>query len=124
MGKNQMIKTPTNQKKLTNIAIVRLQKSKINFELACYRNKVDDFRAKKETNINEVLQIDNIYSNVERGEMANKKDVEKAFGKKINKDDIINEILLKGQMQEGEKERESKQEALRLKIANDICNMA
>jgi ribosome maturation protein SDO1 len=103
-----MIKTPTNQKKLTNVAIVRLQKGKVNFELACYRNKVEDFRAKKETNLSEVLQIDNIYSNVERGEMSNKKDIEKVFGKKINKDDIIKEILNKGLMQVSDKERESK----------------
>ena len=50
-----MIKTPTNQKILTNIAIVRLKKGKVKFELACYRNKVADFRAKKETNLSEVL---------------------------------------------------------------------
>ena len=30
--------------------------------------------------------------------MANKKDIEKAFGKKINKDEIIIEILNKGDM--------------------------
>lgn len=33
------------QKRLTNIAVVRLKKSGKRFEVACYRNKVSDWRA-------------------------------------------------------------------------------
>jgi hypothetical protein len=33
------------QKRLTNIAVVRLKKNGKRFEIACYRNKVSDWRA-------------------------------------------------------------------------------
>jgi hypothetical protein len=36
---------PTGQKRLTNIAVVRLKKNGKRFEIACYRNKVSDWRA-------------------------------------------------------------------------------
>lgn len=35
----------TGQKRLTNIAVVRLRKNGKRFEIACYRNKVSDWRA-------------------------------------------------------------------------------
>jgi ribosome maturation protein Sdo1 len=39
--------TPTNQIRLTNIAIVRLKKGGKRFEIACYRNKVVSWRNKE-----------------------------------------------------------------------------
>jgi hypothetical protein len=38
------IKTPTNQKLLTNVAVVRMKKGGKRFEIACYRNKVLSWR--------------------------------------------------------------------------------
>lgn len=38
--------TPTNQKRLTNIAVVRLKKAGKRFEIACYPNKVTSWRNK------------------------------------------------------------------------------
>lgn len=38
--------TPINQVKLTNVSIVRLKKGGKRFELACYKNKVLEFRKK------------------------------------------------------------------------------
>ena len=38
--------TPTNQKRLTNIAIVRLKKGGKRFEIATYPNKVSQWRNK------------------------------------------------------------------------------
>jgi len=35
----------TGQKRLTNIAVVKLKKNGKRFEVACYRNKVADWRA-------------------------------------------------------------------------------
>lgn len=37
--------THAGQKRLTNIAVVRLKKNGKRFEIACYRNKVSDWRA-------------------------------------------------------------------------------
>jgi ribosome maturation protein SDO1 len=39
-----MIKTPTNQKLLTNIAVVRMKRGGKRFEIACYKNKVLNWR--------------------------------------------------------------------------------
>ena len=50
-----MINTPVNQKVLTNVALVRLKKGGKAFEVACYRNKVANWRNKQETDINEVI---------------------------------------------------------------------
>ena len=38
--------TPTNQKRLTNVAVVRLKKGGKRFEIACYPNKVTSWRNK------------------------------------------------------------------------------
>lgn len=40
-----MLGHTTGQKRLTNIAVVRLKKNGKRFEVACYRNKVSDWRA-------------------------------------------------------------------------------
>ena len=50
-----MIKKPVNQKLITNMAIVRLKRQGKKFEVACYRNKVTDWRNKAEDDINQVL---------------------------------------------------------------------
>ncbi len=39
------IVTPANQKRLTNVAIVRFKRAGHRFELACYKNKVMGWRA-------------------------------------------------------------------------------
>jgi len=38
--------TPNNQVRLTNVSVVRLRKGGHRFELACYKNKVLEWRSK------------------------------------------------------------------------------
>ncbi len=95
------IKAPVGVKVLTNVAVVRLKKGGKNFEIACYRNKVRDWRSKKEDDISEVLQVEKIFSRVESGEAAKKKDIQKVFGN-IDEEQVIVEILNKGDMQVSE----------------------
>lgn len=100
-----MIKTPQNQQRMTNVAVVKMKKGGKKFEIATYPNKVLAWRQKLEKDLDEVLQSEQIYTNVSRGETAKVKDLKKCFGT----DDlgiIVEEILLKGQIQESEKERE------------------
>ena len=118
-----MNKIPVGQKILTNVAIVRIKKGGKRFELACYRNKLQDYRNKKENNLSNVLQIEKIFSNVTLGEEAKKNDLKKAFGNKLSADDIIIEILNKGEMQESDLERENKNENLKNDIASLISKM-
>jgi hypothetical protein len=37
--------TPAGQKRLTNIAVVRLKRQGNRYEIACYKNKVGDWRS-------------------------------------------------------------------------------
>ncbi|KAG8947443.1 hypothetical protein FRC04_010764 [Tulasnella sp. 424] len=96
------IQQPSNQIKLTNVSIVRLKKGGKRFEAACYKNKVQEWRNGVETNLDDVLQISNVFTNVSKGQVAPTDDLKKAFGK-TEVDEII---LKKGELQVGEKERE------------------
>lgn len=99
------IQQPSNQIKLTNVSLVRLKKGKKRFEIACYKNKVMEWRSGIETDLDNVLQIPNVFLNVSKGQTAPREDLEKAFGKGKSTDDIVLEILKKGELQVGEKER-------------------
>lgn len=110
-------------KLLTNVQVVRLKKDGKRFELACYHNKVLNWRSKQESNLNEVLQIDKVFADVAKGEFAKQKDMKAAFGK-LDNDQIIMEILNKGEFQVSDKEREGQLENLRLDIANIIVKMS
>jgi ribosome maturation protein SDO1 len=113
--------TPVNQVRLTNVAYVRLQKGGKRFEIACYRNKALSWRSKVETDINEVLQIDSVFSNVSKGLLASAKDIESAFGT-TDKKLVCIEILNKGEMQVSDQERVALQEVMFKDIANIVVD--
>lgn len=52
-----------------------------------------DTSLSSETDLDEVLQISNVFVNVSKGQAAPTKDLEKAFGK-IDMNDIVKEVLL------------------------------
>ncbi|GAK67173.1 shwachman-Bodian-diamond syndrome protein [Moesziomyces antarcticus] len=96
---------PANQIKLTNVSIVRLRKGGKRFEIACYKNKVREWRTGVETDLDEVVQIENVFLNVSKGQVAPSDDLQKAFGT-TDTAKILQEILKKGELQVGEKERQ------------------
>ncbi|CAA7271420.1 unnamed protein product [Cyclocybe aegerita] len=114
------IQQPSNQIKLTNVAIVRLKKGGKRFEIACYKNKVQEWRTGVETNLDDVLQINNVFVNVSKGEVAKSGDLQKAFGK-MDVSGIVKEILKKGEVQVGEKERDHDLTSLRKEIATLVA---
>ncbi|KAJ8091329.1 hypothetical protein AAF712_013574 [Marasmius tenuissimus] len=114
------IQQPSNQIKLTNVSIVRLKKAGKRFEVACYKNKVQEWRNGVETDLDDVLQISSVFVNVSKGEMAKHNDLQKAFGT-TERDDIVKEILKKGEVQVGEKEREHDLSSLRKEIATLVA---
>ena len=63
------INTPTNQKLLTNVAVVRAKKNGKRFEIACYKNKVLSWRQGVEKDIDEVLQSHTVFLNVSKGQI-------------------------------------------------------
>ncbi|KAJ3079334.1 hypothetical protein HK100_010445, partial [Physocladia obscura] len=76
---SRQVFTPSNQQRLTNVSVVRLKKGGLRFELACYKNKVVEWRQQIETDIDEVLQTHTIYTNVSKGQTAATEDLRKAF---------------------------------------------
>ena len=67
------INTPTNQKLLTNVAVVRSKKAGKRFEIACYKNKVMSWRQGVEKDIDEVLQSHTVFLNVSKGQVRKNK---------------------------------------------------
>ncbi|QLQ81091.1 hypothetical protein HG537_0E04460 [Torulaspora globosa] len=99
------INQPSGQIKLTNVSLVRLRRAKKRFEIACYQNKVQDYRKGVETDLDEVLQIHQVFVNVSKGLVASKDELKAGFGD-VELDVIIREILAKGEIQLSERERQ------------------
>ncbi|KAL5612795.1 hypothetical protein BROUX41_004121 [Berkeleyomyces rouxiae] len=116
------IMQPVGQIRLTNVSMVRLKKGKKRFEIACYKNKVLEWRSGIETDLDNVLQIPNVFLNVSKGQTAPKDDLEKAFGKKVSVDDIILEILKKGEIQVGEKERAAQLDRVHAEVISIVAS--
>ncbi|KAL2271467.1 hypothetical protein VTJ83DRAFT_838 [Remersonia thermophila] len=117
-----VIQQPSNQIKLTNVSLVRLKKGKKRFEIACYKNKVLEWRSGIETDLDNVLQIPNVFLNVSKGQTAPSAELAKAFGKDASLDDIILEILRKGEMQVGEKERTAQLERVHNEVVSIVAS--
>eukprot|EP00980_Cylindrotheca_fusiformis_P009171 scaffold1996_cov127-Cylindrotheca_fusiformis.AAC.8 len=113
------INQPSNQVRLTNVAVVRMMKGGKRFEIACYRNKAVDYRQGLEQDLSEVLQTDRIFTNVSKGEFCKSKDLQKVFGTK-NEEDIARIILQKGQVQVSDKERSQQLEKTTAQVAEWI----
>lgn len=114
--------TPTNQIRLTNVAVVRMKKGGKRFEIACYKNKVVGWRNNVETDIDEVLQTHTVYTNVSKGQAAKKEDLIKCFGSE-DQTKICKEILSKGELQVSEKERHAQLESSFRDIATLVADM-
>lgn len=113
------INQPSNQIKLTNVSLVRIKKGKKRYEIACYKNKVLEWRSGVEKDIDNVLQIPNVFTNVSKGQVAPKADLAKSFGPKATTDEIVLEILNKGELQVGEKERHAQLE----RVHNEVIDI-
>ncbi|KAI9730214.1 MAG: hypothetical protein M1834_005978 [Cirrosporium novae-zelandiae] len=138
------INQPSNQIKLTNVSLVRLKKGKSSlpavittktpysnpffphpgkkrYEVACYKNKVLEYRTGAETDLDNVLQIPSVFLSVSKGQLAPTADLKKSFGANTSQEDIILEILKKGELQVGEKERKSELERLEKEVLEIVA---
>ncbi|KAJ6655813.1 hypothetical protein lerEdw1_004866 [Lerista edwardsae] len=113
--------TPTNQIRLTNVAVVRTRRAGKRFEIACYRNKVMGWRSGAEKDLDEVLQTHTVFVNVSKGQVAKKEDLVKAFGTD-NQTEICKMILAKGELQVSDKERQSQLEQMFRDIATIVAD--
>jgi ribosome maturation protein SDO1 len=102
-------------KALTNTVLAKKR-----FEIACYKNKVLEWRNGNEKDLDNILQIPNVFLNVSKGQVASHQDLAKAFGPDTKLDDIILEILNKGELQVGDKERHEQLEMVRNEIVDIV----
>jgi len=109
------VKQPVTQKRLTNIAIVKYKSHGKRFEIACFPNKVVDWRAGKEKDIGEVLQTTTIFSNVSKGVMIKGDELQKS-----DEEAVCRIILEKGELQVSDKEREHHLDSLFRDVAT-LC---
>ncbi|KAL4808192.1 SBDS protein C-terminal domain-containing protein [Aspergillus unguis] len=75
------------------------------FELACYKNKLLEYRSGAEKDLDNVLQVPTIFLSVSKAQTAPSAELTKAFGADYIADEIRQEILRKGEVQVGERER-------------------
>ncbi|XP_055684120.1 ribosome maturation protein SBDS [Lutzomyia longipalpis] len=113
--------TPTNQIRLTNVAVVRMKKGGKRFEIACYKNKVISWRNNVEKDIDEVLQTHTVFTNVSKGQVAKKEDLMKAFGIE-DQTEICKRILANGELQVSDKERHTHLDSLFKDIATIVTD--
>lgn len=112
----QNINQPSNRINLTNVSLVRYRKRKSRFELACYKNKLLEYRSGTETDLDNVLQVPTIFLNVSKGASAPNSELNKCFGKGYDKEAVIKEILERGEIQVGAGERREERERLEKEV--------
>ena len=71
-----------------------------------------------ESNLDDVVQIQNVFMNVGKGQAASTEDLQKCFGS-TDREKILIEILKKGELQVGQKEREHQSD----NTFKDICTI-
>lgn len=109
-----------NQVRLTNVAVCRMLRHGKRFEVACYRNKILNYRQGTETDLSEVLQTDRVFTNVSKGLFAPMKDLELAFDN-TNQEQCCRIILDKGQIQVSDMERSATLENTAREVANMVA---
>jgi ribosome maturation protein SDO1 len=92
------------------------------YEIACYKNKVLEWRSGVEKDLDNVLQIPNVFLSVSKGQVAPSQELAKSFGKDTSLDDIILEILNKGELQVGEKERHAELERIHNEVIDIVAS--
>ncbi|KAL3811640.1 hypothetical protein ACHAXA_001397 [Cyclostephanos tholiformis] len=114
---SRQITQPVNQVRLTNVAVVRLNRNGHRFEVACYRNKIVNYRQGTETDLGEVLQTDRVFVNVARGEFANAKLLRSCFGHHVDEVEVCRIILDGGVVQVTDMERGARLENMAREIS-------
>ena len=101
------------------MAVVRLSRGGHRFEVACYRNKIVNYRQGTETDLSEVLQTDRVFTNVSRGEFANKKILQKVFGT-ADETQVCKLVLDEGDVQVSDMERSARLESTAREVASMV----
>jgi ribosome maturation protein SDO1 len=96
---------PVTQKRLTNVSVVRMRKGGKRFEIACYPNMVMAYREGHVRDLDEVIQVEDVFENVSKGKLAANADLERCFGTR-DRHAVLLQILLHGDLQVSDRERQ------------------
>ena len=100
--------------------MVRLKKGKKRFEIPAYKNTVQSYRAGNESDLDNVLQVNNVFLNVSKGRVAPNDELKKAFPG-MSREEVVLEILKKGEIQVGEKERTQELERIHREVIDIVA---
>lgn len=101
------MQVPLSQVRHSNVAVSRYTKNGVRLEIACYKNKVLSYRSGLETRMDEVLQVDRVFTNVGRGSYASAADILKALGPGHTEATALKFVLDHGDLQVAQHERTS-----------------
>ena len=116
---SRQITQPVNQVRLTNVAVVRLSRHGNRFEVACYRNKIVNYRQGTETDLSEVLQTTTVFTNVSKGQFAKSSLLKECFGT-TDEEEVCRFILDKGEVQISDQERAVQLESMLREVASMV----
>jgi ribosome maturation protein SDO1 len=116
---SRQITQPVNQVRLTNVAVVRLTRHGHRFEVACYRNKIVNYRQGTETDLSEVLQTTTVFTNVSKGQFAKSSLLQECFGTS-DEEEVCRFILEKGEVQISDQERAAMLENMLREVASMV----
>ena len=91
-----------------------------NLQVACYKNKIVNYRQGTETDLSEVLQAERVFTNVSKGEFANSKILQKCFDT-ANEEEVCRFILDKGSVQVSDQERSAQLENTIREVASMVA---
>lgn len=111
------MQVPLSQRRHTNVAVVRYTKNGVKLEIACYKNKVISYRSGVETCLDEVLQVERVFTNVSRGLYASEKEIQTVFGKGTSEKEALKYILDHGELQIAQQERTVEKDKMFIDIA-------
>lgn len=117
---SRQITQPLNQVRLTNVAVVRLSRHGHRFEVACYRNKIVNWRQGTETDLTEVLQTERVFTNVSKGQFASTKIIKQCFDTS-DEEVVCRFILDKGAVQVSDQERAAQLESTMREVASMVA---
>lgn len=80
-----------------------------------------EYRAGAETDLDNVLQIRSVFLSVGKGQTAPAQDLARAFGPNTPLDAIVLEILAKGELQVGERERHAQLERVHAEVVDLVA---
>lgn len=119
LGMSRKMQVPLSQQRHSNVAVVRYCNHGKRLEVACYKNKVVAFRNGTESSLNDVLQIDRVFTDVARGDYASAELIQQVLGKPMTDSEAILFILQHGKMQVSQGEREGELDD----IIKEVCTI-